>query len=185
MPPEQQSVASMDDKEGNNAVCPSAKVHFCGLSSTLAVSVIEAWRRAGRQDISCGTAPHFLMTSSEMFAPGCTLAKCSPPIRDEENRRMLRESVSIGAVKALASWHLAFEPRQKMLHSGDLIRSIGGIDSIQTLVPACCTFCHEAGLGPEVIGALLSKGPAESLGLEGTKGSIQVGAMADFCVVDL
>ena len=72
-----------------------------------------------------------------------------------------------------------------MLHSGDLIRGIGGIDSMQTLVPACWTFCHDVGLGPEVMGALLSKAPADSLGLGGTKGAIRVGTMADLCVIDL
>lgn len=161
------------------------RVHFCGLSSALAVSTIEARRREGREDVSCGTAPHYLMSSSEILPPGCTLAKCSPPIRDGENMRMLRESVTTGAVTTLASWHLEFEPRQKMLHSGDLIRSIGGIDSMETLVPACWTFCRDVGLGPEVMGALLSKAPADSLGLGGTKGSIRVGVMADLCVIDL
>lgn len=186
MPPERQHGGRRFDTEDNNtSPCPPLRVHFCGLSSAHAVSAIEAWRRAGRQDISCGTAPHFLITSSEMLAPGCTLAKCSPPIRDGENLRMLRESVSLGAVKALSSWHLVFESRQKMLHSGDLIRSVGGINSIQTLVPACWTFCQDAGLGPEIMGTLLSKGPAESLGIGNTRGSIKVGAAADLCVVDL
>ena len=99
--------------------------------------------------------------------------------------QMLRESVTTGAVKILSSWHLAFEPRQKMLHSGDLIRGIGGINSMQTLVPACWTFCHKVGLGPEVMSALLSTAPAESLGLSDTKGKIRVGMIADLCVVDL
>ena len=46
----------------------------------------------------------------------------------------------------------------------------GGIDSIQTLVRRVAL--SQAGLDLSYY-ALLSKGPAESLGLEGTKGSVR------------
>ena len=101
------------------------------------------------------------MASSDMFSTGCTLAKCSPPIRDKENQRMLRESVTTSAVDMVSSWHLEFEKRQKMVHTGDLIRAIGGIDSIETLIPACWTFCKQEGLGPEMMGIMLSSKPAK------------------------
>ena len=181
MPPEQ-----LQNRERLKVpVRGSIPVHFCGISSALAVSAVEAWRRAGRKDISCGTAPHYLVTSADMFSSGCTLAKCSPPIRDIENQRMLRESVVTSAVDMISSWHLEFEKRQKMMHTGDLIRAVGGIDSIETLVPACWTFCKQAGLGPEFLGVLLSSKPARRLGLDGMKGKIQIGAAADLCIVDL
>jgi hypothetical protein len=88
-------------------------LHFCGVSSSLAVSVIEACRREKLGNITIGTCPRYLHFTSEMLSGAedagpvqATLAKCSPPVRNRHNQRMLVEGLSSGAITTISTLSL-------------------------------------------------------------------------------
>ena len=91
--------------------------------------------------------PRYLHVTSEMLTgedenvmgrvsggapPQATLAKCSPPIRNRHNQRMLVEGLEEGAITSMSTMSLMFDVRQKMMHTNDLIRSVSGTDGLET-----------------------------------------------------
>ena len=170
----------------------SIPLHFCNVSSALATGAIEAANRSTHYDLSIGTSPQYLHLSSEMLLPPSgpsllvhpTLAKCSPPVRHRSNQVLLSEGVCSGAVRAISSYSLCFELRHKMMHTNDLIRSVGGVNSLDTLVSSNWTWCRNNNQTLVDLVHLMSTEPARLLGLEGVKGVLKVGAHADLCVFD-
>ena len=184
----------LDEKEVSKKTT-DVPLHFCSVSSALAVSVVEACRRAcameNTYDISVGTCPQYLHLSSELLTSSnphvlthATLAKCSPPVRSHTNQRMLREGLASGAITAVSTFTIQCELRHKMMHTNDLIRSVGGVDGIETFVSSCWTYCLDTGKSPIDLVQMISTEPARLLGFQNMKGVIQIGAQADFCVID-
>ena len=115
--------------------------------------------------------------------PQATLAKCSPPIRNRHNQRMLVEGLEEGAITSMSTMSLMFDVRQKMMHTNDLIRSVSGTDGLETFVSSCWTWCRQFQKSPVILAEIMAKEPARLLGLSAYKGVLRVGAQADFCVL--
>jgi dihydroorotase-like cyclic amidohydrolase len=203
IPKTQRSSAAANQSSSN-----TIPLHFCNVSSANAAGIIESTKRTSNYyDITVGTSPHFLHLSSEElcnstmqtpdntnyninhknFSKGSihpTLAKCSPPIRNKSNQILLHDGIKSGSITSVSSYTLDFELRHKMMHTNDLIRSIGGIDGIETLVSSSYTFCKNNNYTPINMVNMISTEPARLLGLDGIKGILKVGAHADMCIID-
>ncbi|HJS72616.1 MAG TPA: allantoinase AllB [Acidimicrobiia bacterium] len=152
-----------------------APVHILHVSSADAVEAISAG-----QGISGETCPHYLTFTDEDVTS--TLFKCAPPIREAQHREALWEGLRSRVLTMVVSDH---SPSPSDLKAGDFANAWGGIASLELRLPATWTGARKRGFGLEDLARWLSLAPATLAGLDGSKGSIEVGKDADFVIFDV
>jgi allantoinase len=153
-------------------------LHVVHTSSSRGVELIREAADTGRCDVTCETCPHYLFLSEEDVEKLGAAAKCSPPLRSDDERERLLGEVVAGRVDTIGSDHSPSPPDMKK--SPDFFAAWGGISGIQTTLRALLTL----GLPPSLIGRLLSSNVADRFRLP-NKGGIRVGVDADLALVDL
>jgi len=157
------------------------RVHVVHLSSAAALPLVAAARADGVA-ITVETCPHYLTLAAEHIPAGATEFKCCPPIRDENNRRMLWEGLADRTIDIVVSDHSPCAAELKCLDTGRFDEAWGGISSLQLGLPVLWTEARRRGHTLVDIARWMSGGPAARTGLS-HKGGIAVGADADFCVL--
>lgn len=153
-------------------------LHVVHTSSARGVELIRQAADAGLCDVTCETCPHYLLLSEEDVEKLGAAAKCSPPLRSDQERERLLGEVVAGRVDTIGSDHSPSPPDMKK--SKDFFAVWGGISGIQTTLRALLTL----GLSPSLMGRLLSSNVANRFRLP-KKGGVRVGADADLALVDL
>lgn len=149
-----------------------ADLHFCHVSTPEGAHVaLDAGYTA-----EC-TPHHLLLNRGELDRHGA-LAKCNPPLRDEETRRGLWDLfVSEGLVAA--SDHAPHGKRA----TDEFWEAPPGVPGVQTMVPVLLARCVEGELPLERVVDACAERPARILGLP--KGRIAPGMDADLALYDL
>ena len=157
------------------------RVHVVHLSSAAALPLVAAARFDGVA-ITVETCPHYLTLAAEHIPAGATEFKCCPPIRDENNRRLLWEGLADRTIEMVVSDHSPCTVDLKCLDTGRFDEAWGGISSLQLGLPVLWTEARRRGHTLVDIARWMSGAPAARTGLS-HKGRIAVGADADFCVL--
>src|SRR5256714_3336369 len=111
--------------------------------------------------------------------------KCAPPIRGAKTREALWQEVLAGRVDLSGSDHSPCPAAAKQKGEQDIWQAWGGVAGIQAPLPVRTTDgLHTRGLSFERIAHLTATAPAQLFGLYPRKGTIAVGADADFAIVD-
>ncbi|MBJ6765230.1 allantoinase AllB [Myxococcaceae bacterium JPH2] len=159
------------------------RVHIVHLSSASALSLLREARGAG-VPVTVETCPHYLTFAAETIPDGATFLKCAPPIREARNRERLWEALRQGDIDQVVSDHSPCTPGLKHLEHGDFGAAWGGIASLQLSLPVVWTAARRRGFALADVARWMCEAPARLVGLEGVKGSLRVGADADFVVFD-
>jgi dihydroorotase len=154
------------------------RAHFCGLSSARAVQMIAEAQRRGLPVSADVTAHHLHLTEHDIgdFDTQCHV---QPPLRSRRDRDQLRRALKQGVISVVCSDHQPHEPDAKLAPFNE---SEPGISGLETLLPLTLKLVQERLLTPVEALALLTRNPADILGLE--SGQLSVGATADVCVFD-
>ena len=146
--------------------------HVCHISTKESVALIRQAKAEGL-DITCETAPHYLVMNDSMLLEDGRF-KMNPPIRSEEDRAALLEGILDGTVDMIATDHAPHSAEEK---SKGLAGSLMGVVGIETAFPVMYTLLVKKGILPlEKLIDLMSTNPRKRFGLP-THGS--------FCVWDL
>jgi allantoinase len=172
------------------------KLHIVHVSSAEGVSLVTDAKKRGA-DVSCETCPHYLiLTENDTLKLGA-VAKCAPPLRPPRERDALWEQVIAGAVTTIGSDHSPSPPEMKQ--NTNFFKVWGGISGVQHMLPlllgspeAADHFGSErSGEAPalsakilSLIAKLTSFNVANRFGLQKTKGRVEIGADADFALVN-
>lgn len=157
-------------------------LHVVHVSTGRGVALVAEARSRG-VDVTCETCAHYLVLTEEDVERLGAVAKCAPPLRPKKDLEELWERTFAGDVSFITSDHSPCPPEMKA--GGDFFRVWGGISGCQSLVNVMLDEgFHERGMPLERVAALVSGGVAERFRLPG-KGRIEVGADADFAIVDL
>ncbi|MFN2492513.1 MAG: allantoinase AllB [Pyrinomonadaceae bacterium] len=157
------------------------RVHIVHHSSADAISMLREAKAAGLK-MTAETCPHYLAFAAEDIPDGATEFKCCPPIRERENREQLWDALADGTLDMIVSDHSPCPPELKMPDSGDFLGAWGGISSLQLRLPVVWTEAQSRGFSVLDLSRWLCSAPAKLVGLEGRKGSIQVGCDADLVI---
>jgi allantoinase len=155
--------------------------HIAHLSSSDALPMIASARREGVR-ITAETCPHYLTLTAEEIGDGETACKCSPPVRETENRELLWSGLREQTIEMIVSDHSPCTPQIKAAGAGDFGPAWGGISSLQLSLPLVWTRARQRGFGLAQVAAWMSAAPARLAGLT-AKGGLAVGNDADFCVL--
>ncbi|GAA5500340.1 allantoinase [Deinococcus xinjiangensis] len=159
-----------------------AALHLVHLSSGAAVALAYEGKQKGI-DVTIETCPHYLhFTDADVERIGAAL-KCAPPLRPKAVQDDLWRELLAGHVDIVGSDHSPAPPEMKT--SENFFELWGGISGAQSTLNVLLAGGHHArGLPLEAVAALCALNPANRFGLP-QKGRVEVGADADFALVDL
>lgn len=158
-------------------------IHIVHLSSSDGIEMIAKAKAEGLK-VTTETCPHYLFFSSDKISDNDTRFKCTPPIRDNENREKLWSGIRSGVIDFIVSDHSPCSPELKFLEEGDFEKAWGGISSLQLGLSIVMTEAEKHGLQLKDVSELMSTKPAEFAGLGNIKGKIKTGYDADLVVFD-
>lgn len=157
--------------------CP---VHIVHVSSAESLPLISEAKKEGLP-LTAETCPHYIYFNAEDIPDGKTVFKCAPPIRDRENNRLLRQTLSNGVLDFIATDHSPAPPDIKELDSGNLKKAWGGIAGLQLFLPVSWTALRGE-MSVESFIPLVTERPARFIGADGHKGFIKPGFDADLVI---
>ncbi len=117
------------------------RYHVCHVSTKESVEIIRKAKSEG-VDITCETAPHYLVFNDMMLSDDGKY-KMNPPIRSEEDRLSLIEGIIDGTIDMIATDHA---PHSKEEKSKGLKGSLNGIVGLETAFPILYTNLVKTGI---------------------------------------
>ena len=152
--------------------------HVCHISTKESVELIRKAKAAG-VDVTCETAPHYLILSDKDLQEHGRF-KMNPPLRDESDRLALIEGICDGTIDMIATDHAPHSAEEK---GRGLEKSAMGIVGIETAFPLLYTYLvKENIITLEKLIELMSINPAKRFGFNS---GLDEGMPADFTVFDL
>ena len=154
------------------------RYHVCHISTKESVAIIREAKQK-YADISCETAPHYLvLCDADLKEEG--RFKMNPPLRAAEDRAALIEGIKDGTIEVIATDHAPHTAEEK---SRGLKGSMMGIVGIETSFAICYTHLVRKGVVTiEKLIQLMSENPRRIFRLGG---AMQVGERADIAVFDI
>lgn len=153
--------------------------HVCHVSTKESVDIVRRAKARG-VDVTCETAPHYLLlTEDDLKDEG--RFKMNPPIRTAADRDALREGLADGTVDMVATDHAPHSDEEK---SKGLRGSLMGVIGLEFAFPVLYTELARKGvISLHRLVETMSGAPLARFGLPG--GDIRDGARADLAVFDL
>lgn len=165
------------------AEATGCRVHVVHASSRKVVEVILAAQQRG-VDITVETCAHYLALTVKDLEEKGGLAKCAPPLRDEDEVEDLWAAVANGEINVIASDHSPAPTSMKTI-TDNYFEGWGGISGAQSTLNVMLTEGYfKRNLPLEKIVALTATNPAKLFGLT-NKGAIEAGFDADLAIVNL
>ena len=109
--------------------------HVCHISTKESVDIIRRAKAEG-VDVTCETAPHYLLLDDSMLEEDGKW-KMNPPIRSAADREALTEGIIDGTIDCIATDHAPHSAEEK---SRGLEKSAFGIVGIETAFPLLYTY---------------------------------------------
>ena len=108
--------------------------HVCHISTKESVELIREAKRSG-VDVSCETAPHYLLLNTALIEDDGRF-KMNPPIHRAEDQGALLEALSDGTVDMIATDHAPHAAEEK---ARGFEKSLNGIVGLETAFPVLDT----------------------------------------------
>lgn len=164
---------------------PTIPLHIVHLATHQAIPMLIEAKKKGLP-ITAETCFHYLSLYAENISSGSTHFKCCPPIRTDENRKLLWDALRQDVITTVVSDHSPCTPELKGLERGDFFEAWGGISSVG--LGLSILFTQGQKLTPKIsiqeINKWCSRNTAQQVGLEHCKGQLKVGYDADIVIFD-
>jgi allantoinase len=164
------------------AEAAGCRVHIHHLSTRDGLERVVAARRRGAR-ITCEVLVSHLALDDAAYARYGNLVKVNPPLREPEHVAALWDGLRAGLIDCIATDHAPHSAEEQALES--VWEAHGGWIGVETMLPLLLTDVAAGRLSLEQMVRLTSENPARLYGHWPRKGSLQVGADADFVLVDL
>jgi len=155
------------------------RYHISQISSKKTVSVIKKAKKEGKI-FTTGVSINNLSLNENDIGDFKTFLKLSPPLRTEDDRLALVESVSDGTIDVIVSDHKPQDEESKRL---TFAQAATGATGVETLLPLALELYHNKSIKLKQLIASITSNPAKILGIN--KGSFDKGNDADLCVIDI
>lgn len=155
-----------------------ARYHVQHVSSAGTVELIRAAKAKGMR-VTAEVTPHHLWLTDEALEGYDTDAKVNPPLREEQDRAVLRDALRDGTLDCIATDHAPHSVLEKKI---EFDRAAFGIVGLETALPLGLKLVRERVLTPLRLVETLSTAPARVLRVPG--GRLAVGDPADLTLID-
>lgn len=158
-------------------------LYIVHMSAGSSVDFIAGAPELINQGVTVETCPHYLVLTEE--SPCNLLAKVNPPIHTAQDAEKLWEGIRNGLITTLGSDNCPSNLAKKYSKGKDVWGILPGFPGAGVILPVLISEgYHKRGIPLETLARLSSGNTAKALNLS-QKGVIQVGADADFAIVDL
>jgi len=155
------------------------RYHAASISCGESLEVLRRAKDAGLDVTASASINHITLNENDI-GPYRTFLKLSPPLRAEDDRKLLVEAVNSGLVDMVMSDHNPQDVETKRLPFAE---AAPGAIGLETMLTAGLRLVHAGEIDLISLLRAMSTRPAARLGLPG--GTLRSGAVADVIVVDL
>jgi len=155
-----------------------AQVHFAGISTADAVQLLTAAKKGGLP-VTADVAIHHLLLCDEDITGFDANYHCRPPLRGSSDRAALCKAVRNSVIDVVCSDH---SPKAEDSELLPFAESEPGIAGVESLLPLLLELVRKRRLSLERALAAVTAAPAKLL--QGSRGQLAEGAVADLCIVD-
>lgn len=127
---------------------------------------------------------YFYLTEDEIDERG-PWCKFTPPARDQASALEMWDRLEAGDIDMICADHAPSTQEEKSKGLDDIWEAPFGLPGVETVFPLMLTGVNEGRLSLERLVAARSQIPAQVYGLWPRKGNLNIGADADFILVDL
>ena len=156
-----------------------SKYHVSHISTKEGITAIEKAKNDGL-NVTCDTSPPYILLNDLSLSNYDTRFKLSPPLRTEEDRYFIEQSLKTGVIDAISSDHSPQNRDSKLL---PFAQSKAGSLGLETLLSSTLSLYKSDKLSLLKTIKLLTSGPASILGIDA--GKILKGCPADFTIIDI
>ena len=155
------------------------RYHAASITCGESLEVLRRAKDAGLNVTASCSINHITLNETDI-GPYRTFLKLSPPLRAEEDRKLLVNALASGLVDMVMSDHNPQDVEVKRLPFAE---AAPGAIGLETMLVAGLRLMHAGDIDLVTLLRAMSTRPAELLGLPG--GTLRSGAIADVIVVDL
>ena len=155
------------------------RYHAASITCAESLEVLRRAKDAGL-DVTASCSINHISLNENDIGPYRTFLKLSPPLRAENDRKLLAEALAGGLIDMVMSDHNPQDVETKRLPFAE---AAAGAIGLETMLVAGLRLVHSGELDLITLLRATSTRPAELLGLPG--GTLKSGAPADIIVVDL
>ncbi|MBU1048782.1 amidohydrolase family protein [Candidatus Bipolaricaulota bacterium] len=169
---------------GRAAAETGCRTHIVHVSSAKGIMAVQEARKSGAA-MTAETCPQYLVLGADSYERmDGHLFSASPALRTLGDQTMLWNGLRNRVIDFVATDHCPFTREQKTWR-GSFVDLPYGLPGVETLLP----ILYSEGVGKGLLSVtdiprLLSEGPAQIYGLDGHKGSIEIGMDADLVIFD-
>ena len=155
-----------------------ARAHFCQLSSTKAVQLIQQAQASGLPVTADVTAHHLHLTEMDIayFDSNCHVI---PPLRTQRDQTGLQKALKSGIISSIVSDHQPLNSDAKL---APFAETEAGISGIETLLPLALKMLDLQDMTLSEVISRLTIEPATILNIN--EGTLSIGSDADICIFD-
>ena len=155
------------------------RYHAASITCGESLEVLRRAKDAGLNVTASCSINHITLNETDI-GPYRTFLKLSPPLRAEEDRKLLVDALASGLVDMVMSDH---NPQDVEVMRLPFAEAAPGAIGLETMLVAGLRLMHAGDIDLVTLLRAMSTRPAELLGLPG--GTLKSGAIADVIVVDL
>jgi allantoinase len=161
-----------------------AEIYIVHMSLGAGAALIKAAKQRG-QTVYVETCPQYLALDDSALVEQGPWAKCAPPLRPAANADEMWSYVLDGTIDTVGSDHAPFTPEEKEAGAEIIWKAPNGLTGIQTMLPLLLDEgIGRRGLSWERLAEITSANASRIFRLAPRKGSITLGADADFVLID-
>ena len=154
------------------------RYHAASVTCAESLEVLRRAKDAGHNVTASASINHVTLNENDI-GPYRTFLKVSPPLRAEDDRKILVQAVADGLIDVIMSDHNPQDVETKRLPFAE---AAPGAIGLETMLTAGLRLVHSGELSLMTLLRAMSTTPAELLGLSG--GTLRNGAPADVIVID-
>jgi dihydroorotase len=154
------------------------RYHAASVTCAESLDVLRRAKEAGLNVTASASINHIALNENDI-GPYRTFLKVAPPLRAEDDRKVLVDALANGLIDVVMSDHNPQDVETKRLPFAE---AAPGAIGIETMLSAGLRLVHNSELNLVVLLRAMSTRPAELLGLPG--GTLKNGAPADVIVID-
>lgn len=157
------------------------RLHIHHLSTRQGLEHVTRARRRG-VPVSCEVLISHLLLDEGAYERYGNLIQLNPPIRPREHLESLWAALNRSQIDCVATDHAPHSLEEQ--NRSDVWEGVGGFIGVETLLPLMLDCVSKGWISLERAVQVCSENPARLYGLYPRKGSLEVGADADFVLVD-
>ncbi len=155
------------------------RYHISQISSGKTISVIKKAKDEGKI-FTTGVSINNLSLNENDIGDFRTFLKLSPPLRTENDRKILVQALNDGLIDVIVSDHKPEDEESKRL---TFAQAATGATGVETLLSLALDLYHNKSIKLEKLLASITSNPSKILGID--KGTLEKGRNADICIFDL